>query len=344
MVDTRFNQRLDPALQTIYFFDSDFAQIENNRRSTFNSEKTAGQSVKVLVVDDFAPFQKLVEQLLSQRDFTPVFASTGKEAIKAFSEHSPALVILDWMMPDLAGIEVCRYIRSKPHASYTYIIFLSAKTEKESVIEALEAGADDYLTKPFNDEELLARIDVGLRIIDLHRQLETKNALLRELATTDALTGLPNRRVVNDWGVRQLEGAIRHGFAFQVVMADLDGFKQINDKYGHEAGDFVLKKFAQILKDVSRQSDICARVGGEEFLLVLTHASPEHTKSIVERIRAQIESTEFVFSGLKVTVTASFGIAGPEKEAQSDFGHLVGRADKALYSAKRLGRNRIEVG
>jgi diguanylate cyclase (GGDEF)-like protein len=316
----------------------------SGRRAAFTLEKTGEASEKILVVDDFAPFRKLVEHSLSQRNFTLIFASSGKEAIRVFSENTPALVILDWMMPDLGGIEVCRHIRAEPQTLYTYIIFLSAKTEKESVIEALEAGADDYLTKPFNEEELLARIDVGLRTIDLHRQLEAKNALLRELAITDSLTGLPNRRAVNDLGARQLRGARRHGFSFQVVMADLDYFKQVNDKYGHDAGDRVLKKFAQILKDVSKDADLCGRMGGEEFLLILSHASVEEAANVVERVRAQIESTEFIFGGQRVTVTASFGIADLEKQQEADFTRLIARADKALYAAKRLGRNRIELG
>jgi diguanylate cyclase (GGDEF)-like protein len=302
-----------------------------------------GQQTKVLVADDSAVSRKLVEHTLSEKQYSLVFAKSGRETVQLFAEHHPALVIVDWLMPDLTGIEICQHIRSKSQASYTYIILLTGKSEKESVVEGLAAGADDYLTKPFHHEELIARVGVGLRIIGLQREIEAKNLLLKELALTDALTSLPNRRAIEDWATRQLSGAARYGFSFWVALADLDHFKNVNDTHGHDAGDTVLRSFSEILKTNSRRSDICGRIGGEEFLLILTHANEENAVGVIERVRAELQATKFNFDGDALTVTASFGIAGFQGTQAPDFNRLVAQADVALYSAKRRGRNRVEL-
>ena len=298
---------------------------------------------KVLVADDSPIYRKLVEHALAEKQYPVLFAKSGREAIDLFSEHLPSLVITDWMMPDLSGIELCEHIRNHPRQSYTYLIILTGITEKDNLVKGLAAGADDYLTKPFHSDELLARVGVGHRIVELHRQLEAKNRLLEELALTDPLTGLPNRRAIEEWATRQLSGAARYGFSFLVVLADLDHFKTVNDTHGHDAGDAVLKKFAEILSTNSRRSDICGRIGGEEFLFVLTHTSQENAVMVVERMRAELEAAKFDFDGGSLTVTASFGLAGFEGTQVPDFNRLVSQADAALYAAKRTGRNRIEI-
>jgi len=298
---------------------------------------------KVLVADDSPIYRKLVEHALAEKQYAVLFAKSGREAIDLFSEHQPSLVITDWMMPDLSGIELCEHIRNHPRQTYTYLIILTGITEKNKLVKGLTAGADDYLTKPFHSEELLARVGVGRRIVELHRQLEAKNRLLEELALTDPLTGLPNRRAIEEWATRQLSGAARYGFAFLVVLADLDHFKSVNDTHGHDAGDRVLKKFAEILKTNSRRSDICGRIGGEEFLFILTHTTQENARIVIERIRAELEATKFDFDGGSLKVTASFGLAGFEETQPADFNRLVAQADVALYAAKRTGRNRIEI-
>jgi two-component system, cell cycle response regulator len=298
---------------------------------------------KVLVADDSRIYRKLVEDTLSEKQYALLFAKSGREAIDLFSEHQPSLVITDWMMPDLSGIELCEHIRNHSRQTYTYLIILTGITEKNKLVKGLAAGADDFLTKPFHSEELLARVGVGRRIVELHRQLAAKNLLLEELARTDPLTGLPNRRAIEDWATRQLSGAARYGFSFLVVLADLDHFKSVNDTHGHDAGDRVLKKFAEILKVNSRRSDICGRIGGEEFLFILTHTTQENARIVIERIRAELEATKFDFDGGILTVTASFGLAGFEGTQAADFNRLVAQADVALYAAKRTGRNRIEI-
>ncbi len=305
-------------------------------------DENHGEGFEVLVADDSAVYRKLIERTLAEKQYSVLFAKSGGEALDIFATHLPPLVITDWMMPDFSGIELCENIRQHFRESYTYIIILTGMTEKSQVVQGLTAGADDYLTKPFDQEELLARAGVGRRVVELHRQVEAKNRLLEQLALTDALTNLPNRRAIEDWAIRQLSAAARYGFEFWIVVVDLDHFKSINDTYGHEAGDRVLKKVAEILKSHSRKSDICGRVGGEEFLLSLSHASPENAKLVVERIRAELEVTKFSFDGNTLVVTASFGVACFNGKNARDLDQIISYADAALYSAKRLGRNRIE--
>jgi two-component system cell cycle response regulator len=307
----------------------------------------ARDQTKMLIADDSAVSRKLVEYALSDSRYVLIFAKNGQEAVQRVEEHNPELIIVDWLMPDLTGPEICQHIRARPNAAYAYIIVLTGKTEKQSLIAGLGAGADDYLTKPFDADELAARVRVGLRTIHLHRQIEAKNVLLLELALTDPLTGLPNRRAIEDWGDRQLRGALRHGFSFHVAIADLDHFKLVNDTYGHEAGDTVLKRFAEILSNSCRKSDICGRIGGEEFVLAFTHASDEDALLVTERVRRQFEATEFHFGKDTLVSTASFGVSGlTEMKAATpvrpDFKSLLRQADAALYSAKRHGRNRAE--
>ena len=294
------------------------------------------------MADDSAVYRKLVEQTLSESEYAVMFAKSGREAMDIFAKHRPSLVITDWMMPDFSGIELCENIRQQFQESYTYIIILTGMSHKSEVVKGLKSGADDYLTKPFDQEELLARAGVGSRVIELHRQIEAKNRLLEQLALTDALTDLPNRRAIEEWATRQLSGAARYGFEFWIVVADLDHFKNINDSYGHEAGDIVLKRVAEILKSSSRKSEICGRIGGEEFLLSLSHTTGENVRLVLDRIRKEIEASKFSFGGASLAVTASFGVACFNGENARDLNQIISCADAALYTAKKLGRNRIE--
>ena len=297
----------------------------------------------VLVVDDSPVYRKLIEHALEDEAYSPLFAKNGHEALELYAKHGPPIVITDWMMPDFSGQELCERIRGDLQHQYTYIIVLTSISEKNNVVKGLAAGADDYLTKPFDPGELLARIGVGRRTIDLHREIERKNKLLEEMAHTDPLTALPNRRALDEWSGRQLRGAARHGYPLWVVHADLDSFKSINDTCGHDAGDQVLKEFAAILKEYTRASDICGRMGGDEFLLVLTHVDERHIQLTVERLREQFASKKFCFGGTNITVTASFGTCGFMGKEPPEFSTLVQRADRALYCAKRAGRNQIKI-
>ena len=301
----------------------------------------SSRDVKVLVADDSPVYRKLVEQSLSQEHYTVLLAKNGRQAMELFTKHDPALVITDWSMPDISGIELCQHIRRNDQQFYAYVILVTGNTDKKEVIQGLAAGADDYLTKPFHPGELQARVRVGRRIVDLHREVQDKNRQLEEMALTDPLTGLPNRRAIDFWASRQLSAAVRHDFPIWAVMADLDHFKSINDTHGHDAGDIVLKTFADILKANTRSSNICGRLGGEEFLVVITHVEKKNVAIAIERIRRQFSAQRFTVARHTFGATASFGIAGIRVTAGSDFSDLVTRADAALYSAKRQGRNRV---
>lgn len=298
---------------------------------------------KILVADDSAIYRALLKDTLRSEQYSVMYAKSGREALDLFAEHRPNLVITDWMMPDLTGIELCQRIRNESQNSYTYVIILTALREKHEVIKGLTAGADDFLTKPFDSNELLARVGVGRRVVDLHKQLEAKSRLLEELAHTDSLTGLPNRRAIEVWATRELASAARHDFSFWAVLADLDNFKSLNDTHGHEAGDTVLQRFAKIVQAGTRSADICARIGGEEFLIVLTHSNQEGAKLAVERIRENMSTEKFKFGKHEIVVTASFGMASYSRHQAQTLNRLIAQADVALYSSKRLGRNRVEI-
>jgi len=303
----------------------------------------SSQQFKILAVDDSPIYRKLVEQSLSQEQYTLLFAKNGREALDLFAKHHPAVVITDWTMPDIEGLELCRRIRSDFQGVYSHLILLTSNANKEQVVEGLAAGADDYLTKPFHPGELLARVAVGRRIVELHRQIQAKNASLEELALTDVLTGLPNRRAMDVWATRELSAAARHGFSVWVAMADLDHFKGINDTHGHDAGDTALRSFAEILKSNTRESDMCCRLGGEEFLLVLTHIEEKENVNVaIERIRKQFRAQKFSVAGRTFAATVSVGVAGFCRSKPSDLNALVAAADAALYAAKHKGRDRIE--
>ncbi len=303
----------------------------------------SASKLRVMVVDDSPFSRKLLERALSGDPYSLLLAEDGKEALQLFREHRPSVVITDWMLPDSSGPELCERIRAESSDSYTYLILLTSMKEKEDIVKGLASGADDYLTKPFDRGELLARIGVGKRIIDLHREIDAKNKLLEEMAHTDSLTGLPNRRAIEEWAIRQLRGAARHGYSLWVVHADLDSFKIINDGHGHEAGDEVLRGFATILKENTRASDISGRMGGDEFLVVLTHVQENQVQLTVERLRARFASKKFTFGGESISVTASFGACGFQGKEPPEFSRLVRQADQALYDAKRAGRNQIKI-
>jgi two-component system, cell cycle response regulator len=296
---------------------------------------------KALIVDDSPVYRKLLGQVIALNSCILLVARSGQEAIEIFERERPSLVITDLLMPDLTGIELCHKIRAAG-SEYTYIIILTSNAAKKDIIKGFSAGADDYLTKPFDEDELLARIRVGMRLVDLQRQIETKNRLLEELALTDPLTGLPNRRAVAAWSDRQLEAAARHRFSSWVVLMDLDHFKRVNDTYGH-AADAVLRKFGEILKANTRASEISGRIRGEEFLQIITFADQAGIRTVTERIRKQIAEEMFCFEGATFGVTASFGASGFSGSKAPEFSALVDLADAALCRAKHLGRNRIET-
>jgi two-component system cell cycle response regulator len=302
-----------------------------------------GKDLQVLVVDDSSVYRKLITDTLYYQPYSLLVAKSAGEALELFAKHAPPIVLTDWMMPDLTGLELCQRIRNDSQSSYTYVILLTSMTEKDSVVKGLEAGADDYLTKPFDPGELQARLAVGSRIIRLHRQIEAKNQQLEETSRIDPLTDLPNHRAIQEWATWQLKGAAQHGFPVWVVLADVDGFQKLNETHGREAGDAVLKDFAQIIRDNSRSSDMCGRVSDDEFIFILTHISKEDLPATIEKFRHSFEQHVCSLEGQSVSATASFGAVGFAGMDTPDFATLVRHADHALFAAKQAGGNQIKI-
>jgi diguanylate cyclase (GGDEF)-like protein len=286
--------------------------------------------MRVLAAEDNPVFQSMLRTLLRKWGYDPVMAQNGNEAWHILeAEDAPRLAVLDWMMPGMDGVQICRKVRSANREPYIYIVLLTARTESQDLVEGMDAGADDYLTKPFNAQELRVRIRAGRRILDL------QDALRRQ-ATHDGLTGLLNR---NSILARLAEETARHereGRAVALLMVDLDRFKGINDTYGHLAGDAVLREAAARMAAVSRCYDGLGRYGGEEFLVVLPGCDLVAALAQAERLREGIALMPFAVGDQDLHVTCSIGVAcaegvGPEA--------LIRNADEALYQAKAQGRN-----
>jgi len=301
--------------------------------------------VKVLVADDDQLLRRMLEPQLRLAGYEVVTVGDGLEAWELLQKEQIRMVILDWMMPGLDGTTLVRRIRDAGWPGYTYTILLTARSGRDDVVAGLNVGADDFVTKPFRGEELLARMGVGVRILELETRL--REALAREeaLATRDSLTGLPNRRALYDRARAELNHAARTRTSVGLIMVDLDHFKRINDQFGHAAGDEALRRVAEVLQRNRRDYDFTGRWGGEEFLTILPGASLAQAGLVAERIRSAIQSIELKVGGLDtVELRASFGVAAARPAAfPIGLDELLGSADDAMYRAKREGRNRVRL-
>ena len=296
------------------------------------------QEIRVLVVDDSPISRKLLEHTLAEARYTLSFAKDGADALRLFAERPPDLVIADWELPDIPGPELCRIVRTKFDGAYTYLMLLTSNSDKKSIAEGLAAGADDYLTKPFDAGELRARIGVGQRVIEMHREIEAKTKALSLDARTDPLTGLANRRAVEEWSVKQISGAVRHGYPIWVVLADLDSYKPATDLFGHAAGDAMLQAFGEIIKKNTRVSDMCGHMGGDQFIFVISHVSRENMNLVLNRLRDKIANHDFSFHDVALPLFANFGLAGSEGGERLELRTMLQQADGALLEAKRAAQ------
>lgn len=296
---------------------------------------------KILVVDDDVDLLAFVTATLEVEGYRVKQAQSGKEAIKCLQSWKPDLVILDVNMPVLNGLETLKKIKSTDF--FTAIIFLTAESKTEQVIIGLDAGADDYMTKPFSPNELLARVRAQLRIKDLTDQLQIANEKLQALVEIDDLTGLFNMRNIYSKLEYEIRRAQRYSRHVAVVMMDMDHFKSVNDFNDHLFGSFVLKEVGGIIKRSIRDTDIGARYGGDEFIIILTETDLSGVNTFCERLRTNIESFDFNNgeSKMKLTSSIGFAIAKPKKTQILDARTLVKWADKALYDSKTKGRNRV---
>jgi diguanylate cyclase (GGDEF)-like protein len=300
-------------------------------------------STRILVAEDELTFRHMLKTFLTKWGYQVVVASNGSEAWKVLQgEDRPRLALLDWMMPSMDGVEICRAIRQRKPEPFIYLLLLTSRDQKQDVVEGIEAGADDYLIKPFDPQELRARIHAGERIIELQDRLIRAQEALRELATHDPLTGLLNRRASFDSLLGELNRGCRTGNPVCVVMADLDHFKRINDTRGHQAGDEVLCEVARRMQSSLRPYDTLGRFGGEEFLLVLPGCKLEDGVKLAERVCHLVRSEPVKARNEPIDVSISLGVAVTNSPAPAELEALLGSADAALYRAKEAGRNRVE--
>ncbi|MEZ6018967.1 MAG: diguanylate cyclase [Planctomycetota bacterium] len=316
-------------------------------------EEEAG-ATRVLLIDDDEQMLRLLSHYLAKAGFHVETAMSSKEGLRKAISLSPHIVVTDWMMPGMTGVELCKALRETPSGRRMYILLVTARGDDQQVLEAFEAGADDYIVKPFNPRILVARTRAGQRTVEMRQKVESSERLqqrqiahlaimtrkLQQAALTDVLTNLPNRRYGMTRLQQEWDSCVRTGRPMSVAMMDIDFFKRVNDNYGHDAGDAVLKKCADVLRNKVRRGDVLARLGGEEFLLIHIGADIKEAVASTERLREAIEAIVMQHNGQELRVTMSFGVA--QRNARHDtIDDLMKDADDALYEAKDAGRNRV---
>jgi len=299
---------------------------------------------RVLIAEDDPVSCHLLKSILVKWEYDVVVETNGAAASRILeSDDAPRLAILDWMMPGMEGVQICQRIRERKSRPYIYVLLLTARSEKRDLLRGLEFGADDYLTKPFDSEELRARLLVGERILALQDDLILAREELRFRATHDVLTGIWNRASVMDALRNELSRQVREQRSFGVILADIDHFKNVNDTYGHLCGDEVLQVVTRRMKECIRPYDTLGRYGGEEFLVIASAADARGTLALAERIRSVVEEKPVPTQAGEVRVTASLGAAICTSARSGDAQMLLRLADRALYAAKDKGRNRCEL-
>lgn len=304
---------------------------------------------KVLLVEDDPIQAEATRELLISSGYEVILAGDGVTAIKLVKTKAPDIILLDLILPGLDGHEVCRWLKLEETTKGIPVIMLTVKKELADKISGLQVGADDFLPKPYNDLELNARIYASLRTKALQDELRTKNKQLEELlykveylAITDALTGLYNRRRFHDILLKEFERSKRYATPVSLLMIDIDHFKKVNDRYGHLAGDDVLRNVAQIIQKIIRDIDTAARYGGEEYIVILPNTEKNDALKVAERMRTTIEHNRFAEID-NSTITISIGIAGmPDNQIDTE-DKLIRAADLALYRSKQNGRNRSQI-
>lgn len=296
--------------------------------------------MRVLVAEDDPSSRVLLASMLKKWGHEPVCASDGLEAWNLLcQEDAPRLLLLDWVMPGMDGPEICWRLRAVETPDPPFIIMITGRAEKGDIILGLDAGANDYLTKPFNPDELWARLRAACRMLELQRGLMEARDSLTHLAAHDPLTGMLNRRAVLERLEQEVARAAREGGRLFVGMCDLDHFKKINDTMGHQAGDDVLAVFSRRILGSLRPYDSVGRYGGEEFLVITPAVGGSDPRGLYERLRAEVEAEPIPTRAGEVSLTLSIGVASGSGNITMD--SLIGAADLALYEAKSQGRNRV---
>ena len=303
-----------------------------------------GLGMQVLIAEDDSVSRKILTRCLERWGHTVVPTTDGQEAWDLLQQpDAPRFVILDWVMPHMDGMQVCTRLREDTSRPLTYVIMLTARGRKEDIVNALDSGADDYLIKPYDSEELQSRIGAGMRILELSQQLEKANEKLQEMAQTDFLTKIPNRSAIMSQLESEMARARRDGTPLAVVMGDVDHFKRVNDEHGHVAGDTILITVAQRLKDVCRRYDLVGRYGGEEFMMTMPGVTLYRLDDIMERLRQHIISEPVEVDGESLPITMSMGAIWIPPDASPTMEEAIKAADELLYHAKESGRDRFCV-
>jgi two-component system, cell cycle response regulator len=292
-------------------------------------------SIKVLIVDDNHLNIRLLKDILEDENYIVESVDSGLQVLNAVHEFKPDIILLDIMMPCMDGFEVCKELKQDPDSRNIPIIMVTAKTDGSDIKRALELGAFDYIRKPLDDMEVVARVQSALRY-------KAQEERLKEIAMKDSLTGIYNHALLIDLLGKELAKAHRRNTGISFVMLDIDYFKKVNDTYGHLSGDIILKELTKILVNSVREGDIVGRYGGEEFSIVFPEISKEDTFTICERIRHKVETHGFDIGSKSINITVSLGFYFTSSEQNLTHREVVQLADEALYEAKRSGRNRVK--
>jgi two-component system cell cycle response regulator len=294
--------------------------------------------MRVLVAEDDVTSRTILTAILHKWGYEVVSAVDGEQALQLLQQpESPRLALLDWSMPGLSGIEVCSRLRVSQAHDSVYIIILTAKSEKKNIVEGLNAGANDYIVKPYDNDELQARINVGRRMVEIQSELESaKRALLHEVMY-DSLTGVYNRKAILNHLKKELSRTIRTGGIIGIGMCDLDHFKKVNDKYGHQTGDEILKGFTRLVNANLREYDLIGRYGGEEFLIIIPSCGDPEKMMDFSRLCNVISASKIHTRSGELSITVSIGVT--QSDGKDSVDKILNEADNALYKAKDIGRN-----
>jgi diguanylate cyclase (GGDEF)-like protein len=319
--------------------------------------RQAGKGIRILAVDDEPTSLHLLAKVLAKEGHEVLTATNGKEALAIAVDKAPQIVVTDWMMPEMDGLELCKVLRSGAAIRSLYVLILTGRAEEDRIVEAFDAGVDDYIVKPFKPKLLLARIRSGARVVLLQEQAERDkqkqaeqnaelaklNRMFKAAAMTDPLTGLPNRRYAMKRLETEWSSTERSKQPLSVIMLDIDRFKSVNDNFGHDAGDAVLVSTSRVLQNALRIGDTVARIGGEEFLVICPNTDLSGAEAVAQRICNDVAQNTIAAGDFRGNVTASLGV-GTRGLGVPTVGALLKMADEAVYEGKRTGRNRVVVG
>ena len=310
---------------------------------TDTAETLQNGNITILIVEDDAGTMMLIKHFLGSAGYNIRTAIDGSQARAVLDEATPDLILLDLLLPDTTGLELLKEVKARGTMNETPVLILSAVEDVGAKVDGLDFGAEDYMVKPIDKHELLARVRVAVRKYEAKRKLQDDLSVANTQSVTDNLTGLYNRHYLNGFIEKEISSSIRYGRGFSVMILDVDFFKAINDTFGHVCGDGVLRALAGILKEQTRASDTVARYGGEEFVIVLPHTDIESGIGTAEKLRQSVEAFMFPdVDGRSVTVSIGLTQFNPEKD--SEMNAIIKRADDALYAAKQTGRNKVIAG